>query len=170
MNNFSPTAGCFVLLKHNCLPFSLVDTRSADVSAGLIYEYINAKRSIHVCTINAEIAWSYLNDPCSTLLKEVDYWVPDGVGVSLISRFVFRRPCGKIAGIDLAENLISASRDYGLKIALFGSKSYILERVSSYIQTNYPGSRICAAIDGYSGFEGIRKFKSLCKENAAVSY
>lgn len=56
MNNFSPTAGCFVLLKHNFLPFSLVDTRSADVSAGLIYEYINTNRSIYVCTINAEIA------------------------------------------------------------------------------------------------------------------
>tara|TARA_B100000683_G_C12416006_1_gene525855 strand:+ start:320 stop:769 length:450 start_codon:yes stop_codon:yes gene_type:complete len=54
-----------------------------------------------------------------------------------------------------------------LKIALFGPKSYILERALSYIQTKYLGSRICAAIDGYSGFEGILKFKSLCKDNAA---
>ena len=54
-----------------------------------------------------------------------------------------------------------------MKVALFGSKSYVLERASSYIQTKYPGSRICAAIDGYSGFEGIRKFKTLCKDNAA---
>ena len=167
MNNVSPAVDRFALIKYDCLPFSLVDTRKTDVSAALVHKYINTNRSIHVCTINAEIGWSCLNNPDSNFLEEVDYWVPDGVGVSLISRFVFKRPCGKIAGIDLAENLVRASRAYGLKIALFGSKSSVLERASSYIQSKYPGSRVCVAIDGYSGLEGISKFKRLCKENGA---
>lgn len=167
MNSVLPTAGRFVLLKYDCLPFLIVDTRCTDVPAALIHEYINNRQSLHVCTINAEIGWSCLNNSGSEFLKEVDYWVPDGVGISLITRFVFGSPCGKIAGIDLAENLVSASRSCGLKIALFGSRPSVLERASSYLQNKYPGSYVCAAIDGYRGPQGIREFKRLCKDGGA---
>ena len=167
MNSPLPAANHVVLLKYDCLPFLLMDTSSTDVPAFLIHEYIKNGRSIHVCTINAEIGWSCLNDSGSLLLEEVDYWVPDGVGVSLMSRLIFGSPSGKIAGIDLAENLVSNSRTYGLKIALFGSRSPVLERASAYLQSKYPGTRVCAAIDGYSGLEGISEFKRLCRENGA---
>jgi hypothetical protein len=86
--NVTLAADCFVLLKHGCLPFSLIDTRHTDVCAALIHEYINTNHSTHVCTANAEIGWTYLNNPGSILRKEVYRWVPDGVDVLLMSRFV----------------------------------------------------------------------------------
>lgn len=155
------------LIKDNFLNLPLVDLNRTRIPDQIIKEYKDTNAAIHICTINAEIAYAYINNSSSSLYKNIDYYIPDGIGISLVSKMIFGSTCPKLAGIELAESFVEASRKQSLRIGMYGASKDVINLSCANLKAKYPGCNICAKVDGYSGSEGIKKFKHLCTKYKA---
>ena len=66
------------------LPIPVVDANCSNLPGALCDRFADKSSSLHICTLNAEIAHCYLANNVSNLaLRDVSYFVPDGVGVEI---------------------------------------------------------------------------------------
>lgn len=109
-----------------------------------------AGRAGAVYTPNAEMADLALRQPkFLELLNGGDLIVPDGAGVVLASKLKRVPLKGKVAGIELAQNLLAPAQERGLRLFLFGSKPGVAERAAEKMKEQYPLLEICGTANGY---------------------
>lgn len=110
-----------------------------------------ARREALVCiTANAEIAEASYADPA--LLEAVrgaDYIVPDGAGVVLASRILGAPLRQRVAGCDLALELLSRMVRRNMSVYLFGAAEGIAEKAARAFLQKCPGLRIAGIHNGY---------------------
>lgn len=79
-----------------------------------VYSFFAQRESKIVVTPNAEILQMFDQDPAvKQALMQADYVVPDGVGVLLAGRRLGTPLKEKVAGVDLATNLLHLSAKKG---------------------------------------------------------
>lgn len=83
------------------------------------------------------------------LLKGSDINIPDGIGLIMASRLLGSPLPERIAGIDLAEELIRLSADKGLSVFLLGGKGGNARRAERRLCVKYPLLRVCGCHNGY---------------------
>lgn len=104
-----------------------------------------------VVTPNAEIAYAAAHDPeLAAILNRADLVIPDGAGVVLASRLLGDPVPQKVAGVDLATNLLHALhiRKRG-RIYLLGARPEVVSEAARRISLQYPGLHIAGYRDGY---------------------
>lgn len=84
------------------------------------------------------------------IINSADLIVPDGAGVILASK-ILHRPLkgGKVAGIELCENIIKYAAETGLGVYFLGGKPGVAEKASRNMAEKYPGLIISGTGDGY---------------------
>ena len=103
-----------------------------------------------VYTPNAEMAKLALDDlSFLELLNGGDLVVPDGAGVVLAAKLLGTPLQGKVAGVELAQNLLAPMEREGLSVFLFGGKPGVAQRAAENIQKQCPGLTVCGMADGY---------------------
>lgn len=110
-----------------------------------------------VYTPNAEMAKLALDDPAFlALLNRGDLVVPDGAGVVLAAKLLGTPLAGKVAGVELAQNLLAPMQQRGLSLFLFGGKPGVAQRAAQAVRAKYPGLAVCGVADGYFDDEARR--------------
>lgn len=102
-------------------------------------------------TPNAEIVQMCVeNAEALPIINSADLIVPDGAGVVLAAK-ILHRPLrgGKVAGIELCENLLALSAQRGYSVYFLGGKPGVAEEAARRMAEKYQGLRIAGTHDGY---------------------
>ncbi len=83
-----------------------------------------------------------------SLLTRADLLLPDGFGCSLASRLSGKGRLPRVAGIDFAEALFSASETLSPRVFLYGGKAGVAARAAVHLREKYPWL-ILSYTDGY---------------------
>jgi len=75
--------------------------------------------------------------------------LPDGIGIIHAAKILGEKLCGKVAGIDFAENLVSAMAKEDMRLFLLGAKPGVAEKAGRNLCEKYPGIVIAGCRDGY---------------------
>lgn len=149
------------------LPFPVVNTRRNDLAKLLCDQYSELDQSIHVCTINAEIAHRLLNDKRSQQsLKSVKYFIPDGIGVALAYKYLFGVDTGKLPGIEFSEELLSECQRRAWNVALYGATDDCVFRAGQYLKNKFQGLSIAAILGGYADLSSVKSFMFKCQDES----
>ncbi|MBR5515202.1 MAG: WecB/TagA/CpsF family glycosyltransferase [Clostridia bacterium] len=101
-------------------------------------------------TPNAEITQMCVeNENIRNTVNGADLIIPDGAGVILASKILKRRLKGKVAGIELCENLSRISGETNSKIFFLGGKPGIPEKAAQKLLEKYPDMLLAGTNDGY---------------------
>ena len=90
------------------------------------------------------------NDSYKKMLldKNVDI-VPDGIGLVKAGNILGYKIKERIPGIEIAQNLLEYADIDKKKVALFGSKSEVIETMKKVLKEKYPNINLVIAKDGY---------------------
>ncbi len=98
----------------------------------------------YVVTANPEIIMMAQKDTeLKSIINNADLVVPDGVGLKLTTDIVCYTP-----GVDLMEEIIKSSLDYGFTIGLLGGDKGIAEKTADCLRKKYPKVKISFVGDG----------------------
>jgi len=104
-----------------------------------------------VVTPNAEMAYAAAHNPeLAAIINKADLVIPDGSGVVLAARILGDPVPQKVAGTDLATNLLHALslRKRG-RIYLLGGRPEVVAEAARRIGEQYPGVYVAGFRDGY---------------------
>jgi N-acetylglucosaminyldiphosphoundecaprenol N-acetyl-beta-D-mannosaminyltransferase len=105
---------------------------------------------VQVVTINAEMCLQANRDPhLSRIIDEAGVVIPDGSGIVIAARHVFKQKLAKIAGISFTEELLAHAAAHNLTVYFVGGKPGVAQRAALALQAKYPGLRFVGVRDGY---------------------
>jgi len=113
--------------------------------------------SHRIHTPNSEIVQLCVEDPGRrALINSADIVVPDGAGVVMASK-ILGKPLkkGKVAGVEICENLVRLSGEKGWKIFLLGGKPdagdgrSVAQTAADNLKIKYPDALFAGCRDGY---------------------
>lgn len=111
---------------------------------------LRARRQGYVVTPNPEIVeLCRKDDTLRGIVNRAALVLPDGIGVIYAAKILGEELCGKVAGIDFAEQLVSAMAREGMRLYLLGAKPGIAEKAGRNLCDKYPGLVLAGCHDGY---------------------
>lgn len=112
--------------------------------------FIASGRPHMVVTPNAEIAYAAASNPVlADVINGADLVIPDGAGVVLASRILGDPVPEKVAGTDLATNLLAELNKSGGRVFLLGTKPEVVAKAAENLRATYPG---LGAVEFHHGF------------------
>ena len=134
------------------VPISPLDRAAALEECARILEGNTAAR---VFTPNPQMLLACRKDQkLKSLISSAELRVADGIGISLAARIMGRRSFPRIAGIELAEDVLRVARDMGLGVYLLGGKEGVAKRAAEKLTLSLPGLKIVGTHHGYFQKEG----------------
>lgn len=108
-----------------------------------------------VVTPNAEIMHMCIKEPqVRQAVCAADLIVPDGIGVVLAAKIMKKPLQEKVAGIDLAANLLGELEKKGKKLFLLGAKPGVAKAAAAKMTEIHPRLQIAGMHDGYFEEDG----------------
>jgi len=121
-----------------------IDDVSIDQAVEVVIDWLKKGGKHYIVTPNPEIVVMAQQDQeLNRILNQADLAIPDGNGLRIGTDMVCITP-----GIDLMEELIKASLDYGFTIGLLGGKLGIAKKAAECLLRKYPRLKITFANDG----------------------
>lgn len=110
---------------------------------------LNSKVSQQVLTVNPEmVTKSYKNQELAEFIRNVDWVIPDGVGVVMALRMIGVKT-QRIPGIELAYSLLEVANERGLKVALIGADEDTIQKAREELLKGLPNLNIVYLRNGY---------------------
>lgn len=134
------------------VPIQNVDMQQAveEVSA-----FLDEKGRKIIVTPNAEILQLCVeNEKVRKTICQADYIVPDGIGVVKGAKLLGTPVKCKVAGCDLAWNLLAEMEKKGKKLFLLGAKPGVADKAAENMKKAHPNLIICGVQDGYFKEDG----------------
>lgn len=106
-----------------------------------INKYIeNPSGFFHIVSLNPEIVVeSQKNPQFQKVLQQAQIKLIDGVGVRVAAQLLGVRVGGRVAGVELMENMLKVASERSLKVLLIGGKPKVAERVIECQKDAYSG-------------------------------
>ena len=138
------------------------DSVSLDTAVDTLVSAAENGNQTAVFTPNSEIVQQCIeHNELYEIINSAELVVPDGVGVIKAGRILgtpFEH--GKVAGIEVGEQLIARLADTDHTVYLLGGKPGIAEQAAEKLSEKYPGIKFAGCHDGY--------FNKTGEENDAV--
>lgn len=138
------------------------DNVTMDEAITICEGFVRDSKQGIVFTPNAEIVQMTVeNEEFRTLVNSAELIIPDGAGVVLASKILKKRLKGKVAGVELAENLVKRSGESGVKFFFYGSSpdagngKSVAETAREKLLEKYPDAKIVGTSDGYVKEDGM---------------
>ena len=129
-------------------------------------ELLKNKEKKFIITANPETITIASTDKVieKMLLDKNNSIIPDGIAIVKAGRMLGFDIKERIAGVEVAEYLLSLASKYKLKVYLFGSKQEVIEGMKEVIKEKYNGIKLVGATNGYvtdrdNEFENIKESK-----------
>lgn len=127
-----------------------------------LIDSLNAGKQTALYTPNSEIVQACIeNNELYDVINSAEMIVPDGIGVVKAGK-ILKTPFkgGKVAGIEVGEEVIKRLAGSDHKVYLLGGKPGVAEQARDALLLKYPGVEYAGCSDGY--------FKKEGEENEAV--
>ena len=136
-----------------------VDAVTMTEAVAAVRSYMDERAGVMIATANAEMIMRATHDPeLCDILNAAALVVADGAGTVWAARHLGHRMPERVAGYDLAQELLHAAPSEGRRVYFFGSAPGVAEKAKAKAEKLYPGIEIVGVRDGY--------FKP--KDNAAI--
>ena len=117
----------------------------ADVCA-----YMDERAGVMIATANAEMIMRATHDrELCTILNEAALVVPDGAGTVWAARHLGHAMPERVAGYDLAQELLRRAPAEGRRIYFFGAAPGVAEKAKEKAEQLYPGIEIVGVRNGF---------------------
>ncbi|NET73331.1 MAG: WecB/TagA/CpsF family glycosyltransferase [Sphaerospermopsis sp. SIO1G2] len=117
-----------------------------------LLECLRKNQGTHVITLNAEMTMqAEKNQFLAKIIQKADLVVPDGAGVVLYLRYLFRQTVKRCPGIDLAEKLLQeiSQQQPETKIFFYGGATGVAVTAAEFWQHKTPNLKIIGTHSGY---------------------
>lgn len=127
-----------------------VDSLTMTEAVEIVERYIEERAQVMVATANAEMIMRATHDKeLLHILNSAALVTPDGAGTVWAAHHLGFEMPERVAGYDLAQNLMREAAKRGQKIYFFGSAPGVAEKAKTKAETLYPGINICGVRNGY---------------------
>jgi N-acetylglucosaminyldiphosphoundecaprenol N-acetyl-beta-D-mannosaminyltransferase len=100
--------------------------------------------------VNPEKNFSVPRDPqLHKVFSEADLLIPDGIGVVLAARILYRVRLARVPGVEMMEEICRLSAGKGYKVFIYGAKEEVSARSVEILQKRYPSLDIVGRANGY---------------------
>lgn len=111
----------------------------------------------HIITLNTDfLRLTYIDELFKSICQNSNLVVPDGVGITTLIRWKYRRKIKRITGSNLFEACLKMANVHSLKVALIGSEATTLSRLNELIMRKWPHALI-KSISPEMNFEDSRE-------------
>ena len=115
-----------------------------------IQQRIDARQSVtHLCVNAANVVRAHDDPAYLALLERADLIGSDGQPFVWAARLLGKRLPGRVAGIDLMEEVLVRARETGWRIYLLGGREHVVSRLAARLRSE--GVHIVGVRNGYFG-------------------
>ena len=135
--------------KHDILGVGVNSLRMAD-AVNLIEKYMDDKANVIIATANAEMLMNATRDAdLKRILNSAELVVPDGAGTVWAAHQLGYDMPERVAGYDLAQELMKRAPEKGRRIFFFGSAPGVADKAKLKAEELYPGIHIVGTRNGF---------------------
>jgi N-acetylglucosaminyldiphosphoundecaprenol N-acetyl-beta-D-mannosaminyltransferase len=103
-----------------------------------------------VFAVNPEKNFSVPRDPqLYKVFSEADLLIPDGIGVVLAARILYRVRLARVPGVEMMDEICSLSAGKGYRVFIYGAKEEVSAKSVAVLQKRYPSLEIVGRANGY---------------------
>ena len=127
-----------------------VDSLTMTEAVSRVEGFIANKKPALIATANAEMIMNATRDEeLKNILNGADMVVPDGAGTVWAAHQLGCYMPERVAGYDLAQELLRISPSKGYRVYFFGSAPGVADKAKAKAEELYPGIEICGTRNGY---------------------
>ena len=127
-----------------------VDSLTMTEAVSRVEGFIANKKPALIATANAEMIMNATRDEeLKNILNGADMVVPDGEGTVWAAHQLGCDMPERVAGYDLAQELLRISPSKGYRVYFFGSAPGVADKAKAKAEELYPGIEICGTRNGY---------------------
>ena len=127
-----------------------IDSLTMEQAVGKIEQYIADQAGVLIATANAEMIMRATKDHhLRNILNEAALVVPDGAGTVWAAHHLGYSMPERVAGYDLAQNLMRQAPAHKYRIFFFGSAPGIADKAKQKAEFLYPGIQIVGTRNGF---------------------
>ncbi len=127
-----------------------VDSLTMSQAVERVQRFIDEKKNALVATANAEMLMrTTIDEELKDILNNADLVVPDGAGTVWASNYLGVPMPERVAGYDLAQELMREAPARGDRIYFFGSAPGVADKAREKAMELYPGIKIVGTRNGY---------------------
>ena len=127
-----------------------IDNITKKTLSEMISENLKNNRRLKIFTPNTEIILKATkNQDYKNLINSADISIPDGIGLIFASKILGTPIKQRVAGIEIAEDIMDIARKNNYSIYILGGKDKIAEKAKSKLSLKYGGLKICGTHSGY---------------------
>jgi N-acetylglucosaminyldiphosphoundecaprenol N-acetyl-beta-D-mannosaminyltransferase len=131
-----------------------IDIVSIDEAVDLAKNAFQNLCQLKIITINPEMVINASkNLEFQSALNNSHLIVPDGTGIVWALKLNGNTFVKRVPGIELAERILDIANKLSKKVAIFGGRKEVLEKIVNRFKRIYPKIDIVKAVDGYQGEE-----------------
>jgi N-acetylglucosaminyldiphosphoundecaprenol N-acetyl-beta-D-mannosaminyltransferase len=109
-----------------------------------------------VFAVNPEKNFSVPRDPqLHKVFSEADLLIPDGIGVVMAARILYRVRLARVPGVEMMEEICRLSARKKYKIFIYGAKEEVSVKAAAELQKRYPDLEIVGRANGYVSQEAM---------------
>ena len=103
-----------------------------------------------VFAVNPEKNFSVPRNPqLYKVFSEADLLIPDGIGVVLAARILYRVRLARVPGVEMMEEICRLSARKKYKVFMYGAKEEVSAKAAAELQKRYPDLEIVGRANGY---------------------
>ena len=127
-----------------------VDSLTMQEAVEQVEKFIEAGTPVLIATANAEMLMrATYDEELKEILNGAAMVTPDGAGTVWAAHHLGFAMPERVAGYDLAQNLMAEASQRGQKVFFFGSAPGVAEKAKAKAEQLYPGIEICGVRNGY---------------------
>jgi len=127
-----------------------VDSVTMAQAVAQVESYMDEKKNVLIATANAEMIMRATHDSeLKEILNAAALVVPDGAGTVWAAHHLGYEMPERVAGYDLAQELMRIAPSKKQKVFFFGSAPGVAEKAKAKAEELYPGIEIVGTRDGY---------------------
>jgi len=130
-----------------------IDTFTLEQAVQLVSDAFNNPKLLRIVTLNPEMIINGLISPeFQSAINNSELIVPDGTGIIWGLKQLdpeHSKGVKRIPGIELSEYILEIANKLSRRVAIFGGKKEVLEKVVLKFQNKYPNIQFVKAVNGY---------------------
>lgn len=127
-----------------------VDSVTMVQAVAQVESYMDEKKNVLIATANAEMIMRATHDTeLKDILNDAALVVPDGAGTVWAAHHLGFEMPERVAGYDLAQELMRIAPSKKQKVFFFGSAPGVAEKAKAKAEELYPGIEVVGTRDGY---------------------
>ena len=127
-----------------------VDSVTMAQAVAQVEGYMDERKNVLIATANAEMIMRATHDTeLKNILNDAALVVPDGAGTVWAAHHLGYEMPERVAGFDLAQELMRIAPSKKQKVFFFGSAPGVAEKAKAKAEELYPGIEIVGTRDGY---------------------